>query len=299
MTPHILVVGEVLTDILAYVEDPIAVASDTRARIQMRPGGTGGNVAAWIAKVGGQVRLAGRIGDDASGRELERDLRERGVDLQLIRTPGVATGAVVALIDAEGERTMLPDAGANAHLAPEDLSDELLEEVRHLHLSGYVLLDERSRPAALAALEKARKNDLTTSIDPSSSALIESMGLDGFLSATAQVDFMLPAYDEGRVLSGKDEAPGIIDALTEVYPEVALTLNAEGAMWGDKGTGARVSTPAEPLKGPLRDSVGAGDAFVAGWLVAKLSGENPKTCLEAGCQAGARAVCQPGAWPKV
>lgn len=62
--PGILVVGEVLTDVLAYVDDPIAIASDTRARIEMRPGGTGGNVSSWLAELGAEVRLAGRIGDD-------------------------------------------------------------------------------------------------------------------------------------------------------------------------------------------------------------------------------------------
>lgn len=231
------------------------------------------------------------------GVVLEQDLRSRGVDTRLIRTDGIATGTVIALVDANGERSMLPDAGANAKLSPDDLGAAVFEGIAHVHLSGYVLLDPRSRAAAMAAIETSRRQGLTTSIDPASTALIEKMGVGEFLEATRGVDYMLPALDEGRLLVACDDPVDVVGRLSSMYSEVALTLNSDGAL--GRASNTVVMVPAEPLPRPLVDSVGAGDAFVAGRLAERVAGGGPKACLRAGCRAGARAVCQSGAWPSI
>ena len=78
----------------------------------------------------------------------------------------------MVLVDGDGQRSMLPDRGAGKNLLAADLDPALLRGRRHLHLSGYVLLDESSRDAGLAMLAAARDAGLTTSVDPQSAALI-------------------------------------------------------------------------------------------------------------------------------
>ncbi|MDH3226286.1 MAG: PfkB family carbohydrate kinase [Thermoleophilia bacterium] len=155
-TGPILVIGQLMTDVIARVEHPIAIASDTRARITMRPGGAGGNVAAWLARLGADVTLIACVGQDPLGGAMEEDLRERGVTTRFA-TGGAATGSVVVLVDQEGERTMLPDASANSALASSHLAADDFRRCRHLHLSGYVLFDPESRAAGRAALGMARE----------------------------------------------------------------------------------------------------------------------------------------------
>ena len=73
---------------------------------------------------------------------------------------------------------MVPDAGANDALKEEDLADELLEAGGHLHVAGYALLREGSRPAARGAIRRALRVGMSVSVDPSSSALLSPEFLD-------------------------------------------------------------------------------------------------------------------------
>ena len=80
------------------------------------------------------------------------------------------------IVEPTGERTMLPDRGANAALAPADLPVDELRAATHLHLSGYTLLDPGSRAAGLVALEHAREAGLSVSVDPASAAPLAAAG---------------------------------------------------------------------------------------------------------------------------
>jgi sugar/nucleoside kinase (ribokinase family) len=293
-TGPVLVIGEIVTDIIARVSDPIAVASDTRAKITLRPGGAGGNVAAWMAELGANISLVAAIGEDASGRALEEELLARGVKPRLVRRPGSSSGSVLVLVDHVGERTMLTDA-ANGDLTTGDIPAGVFDECTHLHLSGYVLLDRRTRSFGVEALASARAAGLTTSVDPASAALITEVGPKEFLRLTEGVDVVLPAYDEGRELASSKDVEVILSRLGESYGEVAMTLGPEGAIWVGSG-GERLTQPAQ-IAEEVVDLVGAGDAFVAGWLTAGAAGETPGDQLESGCRAGTQAVTAVGAWP--
>ena len=109
------------------------------------------NVAAWLARAGVEVTLIGRVGDDAMAEVALSGLD--GVHLHVTRDPERSTGTCVVLVAPGGERTMLPDPGANDALAATDLP-EFDGDI--LHVSGYALLRPGSRAAALEAIERAR-----------------------------------------------------------------------------------------------------------------------------------------------
>lgn len=181
-----------------------------------------------------------------------------GVDVHARVDPERPTGTCVILVEPGGERTMLSDAGANDAPLPEIPLGE------HLHVAGYTLLRERPRPSALAAIERAREAGMTVSIDPS--PLVRP-------GAFPPVDLLLPNEREADGLEG----------------EMVVKLGAGGARWGD------VHVPADAV--PVVDTTGAGDAFAAGLLSARLSGADRVAALEAGCRAAARVVAQVGARP--
>jgi sugar/nucleoside kinase (ribokinase family) len=283
---RVVVVGDVMTDIVAALSGPVAPGSDTAARITRRGGGAGANTAAWLARAGAPVTLLGRVGDDAEGRAAAAELAAEGVDLLLATDPARPTGACVVLVEPGGERSMLPDAGANAGLEAVPLP----AGAAHLHLAGYALLHPGSRPAARSLLAAARAAGLSVSVDPSSAAPLNRVGPAAFLEWVAGVDLLLPNRGEAAALTAIPDPKGAARALAGHAREVVVKLGAQGAMWSD---GERLlRAPAVDVQ--ATDTTGAGDAFAAGLIAARLGGADPADALGAGCALAAEAVARSG-----
>ncbi|MEU0285569.1 PfkB family carbohydrate kinase [Streptomyces sp. NPDC006147] len=292
----LLVVGDVITDVVARHPGSLAPGTDTAAVIRTVPGGAGANVACWAAHRGGcEVRLLGRVGSDAAAWH-ERELIACGVRPRLVVDDEVPTGTVVCLVDgqAEAERTFLTDSGASLRLGPEDWSDMLLDGVARLHLSGYLLFGDSSRALVAVALKAAAARGIPVSTDPASAGFLAGLGPDRFLSLVEGVDVLLPSRDEACLLTGRSDVADAAARLSRRIPLVVVKQGAEGALLARSGeVWARV--PAVPVT--PRDTTGAGDAFTGAFLAALLAGAMPEKAAEEGCRAGARAVERTGARP--
>jgi sugar/nucleoside kinase (ribokinase family) len=287
---RVVVVGDVMVDVVARLDRPIARGSDAPARVSFSGGGSAANVAAWLAAAGASSLLVGCVGDDARGRAARSALLAAGVDARLVTDLERATGTCVVVVEPGAERTMFPDPGANDALAPDDLSDDLFAPGDHLHVPGYALLREGSRPAASSAIARARGQGMTVSVDPSSSALLSP----AFLDLADGAGLLIPNAEEARVLTGEEEPERAARRLTERFPEVVVTLAEGGALWTDGDAVCRV----DAVRGvTVRDSTGAGDAFAAGLIAARVDGAAPREALAAGCRLAAQAVATPGARP--
>jgi ribokinase len=293
----IVVAGDLMVDVVAALPGPLAHGSDTPAAISHHQGGSGANVAAWLAASGAEVAFAGRAGADPLGDAAVAALA--GVALAVERDPARPTGTCIVLVHPGGERPMIPDPGANDALELRELPAG-----RHLHLTGYTLLRDGSRPAALRALALARERSMTVSVDPSSAAPLA--GTPMFLEWVEGTSLLLPNADEARVLTGEGDPERAARALarrvascsgsartTPNSTEVVVTLGAGGALWSD-GEGVLRAPAAAAV---VVDTTGAGDAFAAGLLAARAGGAEPEEQLAAGCALAARAVRVPGARP--
>lgn len=292
-TLSVVVVGDVMTDVLALMSGSLAAGSDTPSRISTGGGGSAANVAAWLARQDVRTTFIGRVGDDPLGHQAVADLDASGVVVRAVLSDR-PTGSCVVLVEPGGQRSMLPDTGANATLDASDLPAEVFRPSAHLHLSGYPLLHAESRGAALAAIGLAREIGMTISVDPSSVALLEAAGPGNFLDWTLGVDLLLANEDEARVLSAQQVPREAAAALATVYSEVVVKLGAQGALW--HGGFIAASAPAE--RGvEVIDTTGAGDAFAAGFLTSWLLHPEPESALAAGNQLAAVAVSRLGARP--
>ncbi|MFD9908202.1 carbohydrate kinase family protein [Streptomyces sp. NPDC059063] len=317
----LLVVGDVVTDIVARHRTPLAPGTDTVAAIRTVPGGAGANVACWAAHWGhADVRFLGRVGADAAAWHQESLLRS-GVRPHLVVDPDAPTGTVISLVDtsdaegdtgdgtedgtasgteggAEGggaaERTFLTDNGASVRLAPADWAPSLLDGVAWLHLSGYLFFAEPSRAVARAALDSARARGVTVSVDPASAGFLARHGVDRFLAEARGVHVLLPSRGEAELLSGLPRAADAAAALSRRFPDVVVKLGGEGALAARDGQ-VRVRVPA--VRAAARDSTGAGDAFTGAFLAARTAGAGLREAVAEGCRAGARAVARVGARP--
>lgn len=289
----LLVVGDIVTDVLAVLSGPLAPGSDTPADVRITGGGAAANTAAWLALAGVPVTLAAVVGRDAAGDARLAELAAAGVRLVVRRCVEAPTGTVVVLSDGD-ERSMLCDRGANLLLASSDVDAALHSgSARHLHVSGYTLLDDGSRPAGRYALAAARDRGMTTSVDAASAAPLRHAA--DFLAWVRGTDVLFANLDEARVLTGRDGSPTqLASALTDAARVAIIKLGADGAVWADR-SGVAAAAPAEPAT--MVDPTGAGDAFAAGLLAAWLAGESPSAALRAGARLGAQAVGVVGARP--
>jgi sugar/nucleoside kinase (ribokinase family) len=288
----VIVVGDVIVDVVVRPRGPFNRGSDTPSHIAVTPGGSASNQAVALCRAGARAHLVGVVGDDDLGRAAARALTASGVEVHLRVDPGRPTGVVVALVGASGQRSMLTDRGANLGLDERDLGPGLLVAGRHLHLSGYELLDEPTRPAARAALELAASTGMTRSVDPCSAGPLAAVGPAAFLAWTQGLDWCCANLDEGRALTGADRPEDVLAGLRRHYREVALTLGAQGALFSGPGT-ERLHCPAD--RAAVVDTTGAGDAFTGTFLAGRLRGEEPVEALRAALAAAARVVGAPGA----
>lgn len=271
---RIVVLGDLNVDIVAVQETALAVDSDTPARVSLRPGGGGANVAAWLGRLGADVTLIGRVGTDPLAEVALRALD--GVELAVTRDPERPTGTCIVLVAPGGGRTMLPDPGANDALSADELPT-LAGDV--LHVSGYTLLRRGSRAAAMAAIERARAAGMKISVDPASAAPLANDPV--FLDRIAPVDLLLPNADEVAALGA-----------TRGAAQVVAKSGAGGATWTD---GVETVHAAAPVVDVV-DTTGAGDAFAAGFLSAWLEG-GPEAALQAGVRCAAEVVTRVGSRP--
>jgi sugar/nucleoside kinase (ribokinase family) len=126
--------GDVMLDVIVRLEQPLAQGDDVRAQTRTGAGGQAANVAAWAVALGADARCIAKRGDDAAGELVARELAALGVELVGPVGSG-ATGVVVSLVGADGDRSMASDRGVAPSLSPEELEAAWVD-CDVLHLSG-------------------------------------------------------------------------------------------------------------------------------------------------------------------
>jgi ribokinase len=290
---HVICVGDVMVDIVATLPGPLLAGSDTPGPIRLLGGGSAANTAAWLVRAGTPATLVARVGPEADPlRTVAVGDLPAEVRAGLITDPGRPTGRCVVLVHADGERTMVPDAGANAGLVPDDVRADLLRPGRHLHVSGYALFGA-GHAAARHALAAARAAGLTVSVDAASTGPLRAAGVDAFLGWVGTDALLFANVDEAEVLTGLADP-------AEAARSLAARVGAAVVKLGDRGAlGAGPGGLATARAGPVRvvDTTGAGDAFAAGYLDAIGRGADAMAALSAGNALAAEACGRIGGRP--
>ena len=284
------VIGDVVQDVVVWMQEELRPATDTRSEITMRRGGSAANVAAF-AGPRHPTRFIGRVGDDLGGHVVRRELEERGVDVRL--QVGDATGMIVVLIDEHGERTMFPSRGASARI--ERVEDAALEGVEMLHLTAYSLDGEPSATSVLDAARRVQAAGGGVSFDVSSTGLIDLYGRDRFVEVLLDLaPAVISANADEAALLGLVEGgrPGPLSA--RLGETVVLARAGQDPTRIIVGGEVRASVPVRPAE-VVRDLTGAGDAFNAGFLTARLGGAGLEESVAAAHALARRVLAHPGA----
>lgn len=267
--------GDLVDDIVVRLGGPVNEASDTRARIVRRRGGSAANVVEMAAGLGYPARFLGQVGSDAIGTVLLDELRQTGVDVGAVRRGG-RSGTIIVLVDTRAERTMLTDRGACLELS--DPQRAWLDGVSTLHVPFYSLTEGALADSAVALIGWAHELGVRVSIDVSSVAVIEQLGASRVTAmlSVLRPDVVLANGDEGRALGIDAPVAG------------AVTVVKHGADPVEVFTDQDRFTVAVPALDQVSDTTGAGDAFAAGFLTA--GDVTVRSAVEAGCSAAARLM---------
>ena len=287
----ILCIGDVALDVIAQLKEQINYGNDTASRISTHPGGQAANVACWITRTNNKSQLVARVGNDPVGFALVSDLDKYGVEHKGLMRSGRPSGVVVILVDSNGERTMFPDNGANADLEASDLPD--LSDVNGVFVSGYALLDFRSREAVLKMIKKVRETKIPIFMDPTTTGAMKAVPKTEVLEWIGMMDGILLNNEEARYLGESDDIEIAEANLQKHTPLVVIKLGSRGAMAVNGSEFAKV--PAVTTN--VVDTTGAGDSFAAGFIPKWLETSDLEEALNAGTALAAKCVATVGARP--
>ncbi len=288
--PVITVVGSANLDLFLRTQKLPSAGETVVARQLTRSfGGKGANQAVAIARLGGKVKMVCRVGGDDSGQKLIENLAAQGVDTSLVKPhPKCSSGSAFVTVDNEGENTVVIHPGANERLFPGDL--EAAEE--DLGNSAVIVTQlEIPIPTVVKAAEIAKKWRVPFILNP---APAPSEDLSEILQKT---DVLCPNRTEAERLTGRG-VPGVDGAFkagrelrSRGIQYVVITLGAEGAVLIAEDLQEHFKAP----KVQVRDTTGAGDAFVGAFAFFFASGESISSATRLACIAAAISVSKEGA----
>ena len=240
------------------------------------------NVAVHLARLGRSVTYVTRVGDDPFGEAILGALDREGIDGRIAVDPERRTGIYFRELTATGPRRVYyyRSGSAASALGPADLPP--LADYRVVHATG---VTAALSPSCLAAVERASEA-VTFSLDVNFRPAL--------WSAEVCRDALIPLAARAAVVFASDEdAAGLsaVDALEAGAAAAVHMRGAAGAAYlGRDGT--RVEEPAPAVEAV--DTVGAGDAFAAGFLHATLAGWDPVEALREGCRLATETVARAG-----
>lgn len=277
--------------------DPVADGPPaTGMTYALRFAGAESNFAIALARLGVPVRWVSRLGNDAVGDLITDALREEGVDVRWIcRDSRAGTGAFMKIRDhgTTGVRYFRRGSAAS-HLAPTDLPDDALADISLGHLTGITLaLGEGPRALAHRMAERLHGAGRPLTFD----ANFRPALWDDAVSARRAQESLLPfvdwyfcGADEARTLWGAGSLAALDQRIRSAGArQVVIRVGADGAY-----VDGAVVAPRRLVT--VRDEVGAGDAFDAGFVYALLRGSAPVECVRAAHVIAAHALRGTGDW---
>ena len=288
-SPVVVVLGGINMDLVATSERmPNLGETIFGTSFHTAPGGKGANQAVAAARLGAEVRMVGRVGDDQFGPTLLEGMRSEGIDVSGVAVdPDNPSGVALILLDEEAENMIVAVYGAN--LACDDAQVAAVDDA----LDGAdVLLLQLETPldVALSAVALAKEWGATVVWDPAPALKMghEAYRLCDVLTPNqAEVEFLT-----GIAVTDPTSAEGAAKVLVEQGVRAAVvTLGSGGAFFLTRDESGLVP----PFNVDAIDSVAAGDAFAAGLGIALAEGESLAGAVKFGSAAGALAVTKSGA----
>lgn len=303
---YVLTLGETMGLISGAQTGSFAHVSQANIGI----GGAESNVAVGLIRLGVPVSWAGRVGDDSLGNRVVREIRGEGVDVRATQDPEAPTGLMLKELRGRGTSrvTYYRSDSAGSRLSPADIAAEVVENAALVHLTGITpLLSESARATCMSVIKRAHDAGVRVSLDinyrsslAQAATAIEVIGevceyADLVFGSPDEIALLSPCKAE-TLITADDAAEGIVNLVRSFDPdgrrEVVVKRGASGATT-IRGTASLTATGHAV---EVVDTVGAGDAFVAGYLSGDVQGWPIEQKLARANACGSLMCTIPGDW---
>ncbi|MCH9834390.1 carbohydrate kinase family protein [bacterium] len=292
MPCRLLCVGDLNADVTVSVEGGISVGSDTPGTVVMSGGGSAANVAAWAAEAGSAARFVGVVGSDPLGSFLIDDLAGHGVEVYVTRRHDAATRAIAAIVEADGNRSMVSALDPATVLASDDIASSWFDDVDWVHLTAYTYLQPAGRETFAQLVATIESLSIPWSVDPSSAQMLASRcRREDVATAFDGASILFPNTDEASWLADAEDPVVAAERLLDVSETVVVTCGADGAVIARRGL-PTFRIPAAPTD--LVNTLGCGDAFAGGFLSGRLHGHDDLASAGMAADVAVRAARSAG-----
>jgi sugar/nucleoside kinase (ribokinase family) len=227
----------------------------------LHPGGCAVNTSSAFAKIGGTVRLIGKIGDDPIGNTMLSKLKHIGVATDCIVATSMTTAVSIVLVTSYGERTFIYYPGPNSLLSAKNINLGIIPISKILHISDVFLLQRFNEEELNSILKIAKLNGLTTSLD---TCWDPSGRWISLIKRNMQyIDLFFCNLEEAEMLTGQKNTFKSSEILFGLGPKLVIIKMGEDGSF-IRGNNFTIKTNA--IKVDVKDTTGAGDCFVAGFL---------------------------------
>lgn len=302
----ILTVGSLNMDQIAQVAR-LPIQGETllgNGSLRLVPGGKGANQAVAMARLGAQVSLAGRIGQDAFGAQLLQALQTDGVQTTLLTVDEQeATGVALIFLLPQGDNAIVVVSGANGRVGEDE------KQMQHIlatlpHVQALILQLEIPLETVVKLVAAAHQIGVPVVLNlaPAHALPLETLRqLHVLVLNEVEASFLRDTLAGASAVSPVPQTPQEASQLAvklheRGIPRVVITLGAQGALLAHKDeTGESELLRQEPPQMQVVDTTAAGDCFVGAFTVALLEGQPPAAALRFAVFASALKVTRPGA----
>lgn len=288
MPGHIVVVGSINMDLVVRApRHPEPGETILGSSFQTFPGGKGANQAVAAARLGGKVKMIGRVGTDSFGDSLLATLQNDQVDTTHVRrSADLASGVALITVNEQGQNTIVVVPGANGALSPQDIIDS-----RGAFIGASVVLLQLEIPieTVKTAAELARQEGVGVILNPAPARQLTK-------NLLSNVDFLIPNESELALLTGLQAVSIAAESLRSIGTRrLVVTLGSQGVLVIDEDGHYQLGAHLVPVV----DTTAAGDAFVGAFAVALTEHRPTREAAAWGNAAGALAVTCAGAQPSL
>jgi ribokinase len=298
MPQDILVVGSLNMDqVIGIPRLPIMGETLTGAGdLRLVPGGKGANQAVAMARLGGSVAMAGRVGNDPFGIQLRQGLLDDGINVELVVSDGQsASGVALIFLSPQGENAIILSPGANGRVGQDaEQQRQILAALDHVRMLVLQLEIPLEVVQFYIREAHARGVQVVLNLAPAQPLPLEIL---------RQLSLLILNESEISLLTGQnvdsvEEAHKAASALLQQgIQTVVVTLGARGALLVTTVQGQERFYYQEALKVQVVDTTAAGDCFVGALVVALIEGQEPQEALRFAVTASALKVTRFGAQP--
>lgn len=291
---EIACVGILCMDALAKPVDMLPAKGKLKLvdNITLQIGGCAANVSISLAKIGLQVSVIGKIGNDRLGQILLDTLRTENVEMKGLKVdPSVSTSASLVMISNDSERSIVHSMGANRYFCFEDIDTDIIRNSRILLIAGTFLMPDFDGHGTEKLLKFAAGHNVLCCMDTAWDSTGE--WLNKIEICLPYLDWFMPSYDEACHLSGKtayDEIAGFF--FSKGVKNVIIKLDSQGCFVKPRNERGFIVPSYNKIN--VKDSSGAGDSFCAGFIAGLYNKWSVRECAMFGNAVGAHCVMEIG-----